>query len=85
MPRRSVFAATVACNIALWMLVFPSIAQRYLSWLNGQLLGVRHVEDISDSLADGVLMIEALVVGTPHSVFIALHTVIMASFSSMYI
>ena len=74
MPRRSVFAATVACttvacNIALWMLVFPSVAQRYLSWLNGQLLGVRHVEDISESLADGVLMIEALVVGTPHKVF----------------
>ena len=49
-------------------LVFPSVVQRYLSWLNEQLLGVKRVEDISDSLADGMLMIEALVVGTPHIV-----------------
>ena len=79
MPRRSVSAASVPCNTVacnwgshcIMDVGFPSVAQRYLSWLNEQLLGVKHVEDISDSLADGVLMIEALVVGTPHKVFLS--------------
>lgn len=80
MPRRSVTCniqkQCVTINHWSWAdpltlhgsLVFPSVVQRYLSWLNEQLLGVKRVEDISDSLADGVLMIKALVVGTSNIV-----------------
>lgn len=46
------------------------LMQRYLSWLNEQLLSVgKHVENISESLADGVLMIQALVVSASYDTF----------------
>ena len=52
------------CTLVIYELL---LMQRYLSWLNEQLLSVgKHVENISESLADGVLMIQALVVSASH-------------------
>lgn len=55
------------CTLMIYELL---LMQRYLSWLNEQLLSVgKHVENISESLADGVLMIQALVVSASHDTF----------------
>lgn len=55
------------CTLMIYEIL---LMQRYLSWLNEQLLSVgKHVENISESLADGVLMIQALVVSASHDTF----------------
>lgn len=42
-----------------------SAEQRYLAWINKQLAALgKHVDDVTDSLADGILIIQALEVHT---------------------